>query len=95
MEEEREREKKEWVGRVSDYSSVPRKAQPGRWVVLAQSHLLEEFLISLKWASILIMLSHWLGEACAKHGIYENTGMDPVEQQAGPSVSFAPCPRRS
>ena len=46
---------------------------------LSQSHLLEEFYVSLQWAcfSILAILSHWLGAVGGKGDLSVNMVMDP------------------
>lgn len=61
----RERRKKAWAGRVSNYSLVQRKFWPGQSGVLKPKLLASGgVLISQKWTcrGISAAISHWLGE---------------------------------
>lgn len=77
------------MGRMSDGSSVPREAQPGRQAV-PEPKLPVGGIPCLPGMGL---LSHQLEDARGEGGISANTGKDPVVRHLGPSINAAPCSR--
>lgn len=77
------------MGRMSDGSSVPREAQPGRQAV-PEPKLPVGGIPCLPGMGL---LSHQLEDARGEGGISANTGKDPVIRHLGPSINAAPCSR--